>query len=275
MDAVRDFARPLSFKVIADLLGIAPNMFSFVRTWSEQLTRIVLTLNSLDELMLLDVASREFSDYLKYLIAYRKRDPGDDLISTFCIDRRAKHEQLTDAELISMCIVMSMANVQTTTAFLGVGLFELLKHPDQLRRLRENPDLLASAVDELLRFDGSQHFVSRTALEDIEIGGKLISAGEEVYLGLGCANRDQMRFEEADQLVFERQRNRHLAFGDGAHWCVGAHLARVEAEEAFRALLEVLPDVHLVSSRVEWHPHVLSRGPARLPVRFSARPEIP
>ena len=155
---------------------------------------------------------------------------------------------------------------------LGNGTLALMNHPEQQRFLRENLDILPSAVDEFLRYDAPLQMTSRTALEDVEVGGKMIHAGDQVYVALGSANRDPERFERPDELDLERQHNHHMAFADGHHLCVGAQLARIEGQEGFRALLEMVPDLRLAADNLTWRKHLVLRGLISLPVTFAAQP---
>ena len=272
MDLMKDFACILPLNVIARMLGVPKEAFGQVVAWTERLARIFDPLTSLEELAQLDRVSREFMAYLKGLIAERRVEPQDDLISVLCAERGAQDQQITEQELISVCILVFGAGEETMVNLLGNGTLALMNHPEQQRFLRENLDILPSAVDEFLRYDAPLQMTSRTALEDVEVGGKMIHAGDQVYVALGSANRDPERFERPDELDLERQHNHHMAFADGHHLCVGAQLARIEGQEGFRALLEMVPDLRLAADNLTWRKHLVLRGLISLPVTFAAQP---
>jgi cytochrome P450 len=213
--------------------------------------------------------------YLRQAIALRRREPRDDLISKLCAENSALGEGLTEQELTSVCVFLVVAGMEAVENVIGNGMFALLAHPEEMRYLSANLDIIPSAVEELLRFETPLQLVMRLALEDVEIGGRHIPAGDYVYLVLGSANRDPERFDRPDDLLFDRAQNHHLSFGDGHHLCVGAQLARVQGQEALRALLEMMPQMTLATdelnwgSNLNWGRSLLSRGLLSLPVRFA------
>jgi cytochrome P450 len=227
---------------------------------------------SLEEYETLDRASREFMDYLRLLIERRRRAPQDDLI-TALIQAHDEEEQLTEDELVSVCILIFGAGEETMVNLLGNGTLALMSNRDKLNDLRRRPEITPSAVEELLRYDAPLQMTSRTALEDIELGGKHIRKGDQLYIAIGSANRDPEAYVNPDELELEREKNHHMAFADGHHLCVGAPLARVEGQEAFRVLLEMIPDIELAvnASDLRWRDHIVLRGLTRLPVKFRAR----
>jgi hypothetical protein len=271
MDVMKDLARVLPFRIIAHMLGLPVEMFPLIQSWATLLTRFVVSFTSLEDLASLDRASGEFIAYLRDLIAERQRAPNTDLVSTLCIEREKQNQVLTEQELISVCIFIIVAGLEAVEHFLGNSTLALITHPEQYKLLQENPDILPSAVDELLRFDAPLQLVMRKALEDVEVGGKGIRAGDYVYLALGSANRDPERFDEPDELILERQQNHHVAFGNGHHLCVGAQFARIESQEVLRVLAEMMPNLRLATDRLDWGHSLLARGLVSLPVKFSAR----
>jgi len=157
----------------------------------------------------------------------------------------------------------------TTTHLIGNGLLALLQYTDQLELTRHNPSMISQAVMELLRYDGPVQLTSRVATTDLEVGGKTIKAGQEVMFHLGAASRDPAQFAEPDRLNVSRQENRHLAFGQGIHFCLGAPLARIEAEIAFNTLLRRLPAPRLESTALEWNRSLVFRGTGAIPIAFT------
>jgi cytochrome P450 len=170
----------------------------------------------------------------------------------------------SEAEAIATLILLLVAGNETTTNFLGNAVLALLRHPDQLQRLREDPTLTERAVEELLRYDPPAQTTTRVALQEVEIGGRRIEPNQVVFAVLGAANRDPQVFPEPDRLDLARHPNPHLAFGEGIHFCLGASLARAESQIALRALLDRFPHLRLVEEEPCWRPNYILRGLKRL-----------
>jgi cytochrome P450 len=271
MDVMKDFARHLPIHIIGRMVGIPDGMLPLVERWARALTRFVVSFTSLEDLGALDKASEEFMAYLRDAIAQRRRAPGNDLISTFCREGGGGSQPLTEQELISVCVFIVVAGLEAVENLIGNGTLALLRHPNLLRQLQGDLASLTRAVEELARFDTPLQMVMRIALEDVEMGGKVIRSGDTVYLALGSANRDPERFTDPDSLIWDREQNHHLSFGDGHHLCVGAQLARVQGQEAILALLELVPDMRLATDTLNWGRNLLSRGLVALPIQFSAQ----
>jgi cytochrome P450 len=171
--------------------------------------------------------------------------------------------------LLGNCVLLLAAGHGTTTHLIGNGTLALLKHPDQLQQLKDDLSLIAPAIEELLRYDSPVQMTSRLAKEDLEFGGKRIGAGQEVLMCLGAANRDPAQFSDPDQLNLRRTENRYLSFGYGLHFCLGAPLARVEAEIAFSTLLRHFKELRLETEVLEWVPSLVFRGLRELPIVFA------
>jgi cytochrome P450 len=212
------------------------------------------------------LAARSLAEYFDALIARRRSSLTDDLLSEL-IRAEEAGDKLTPTELLVQSIGLLIAGFETTIGLIGNGVRALLRHPAELARLRAEPDLLPSAVEECLRFDGPIGATVRVLREDTEFGGKRIAADTEVIAMLGAANRDPARFPDPDRFDVGRPDNAHLAFGGGTHMCLGAHLARMEAQAAIGTLVRRLRSLRLASDRVEWG-RSLFRVPARLPIRF-------
>ena len=194
----------------------------------------------------------------------RQREPADDLLGGLA-RAEEKGDVLSADEVIATCVLLLFAGHETTANLLGTVVFHLDRHRDERRWLGEKPALAPRAVEELLRFDGPTKMQVRIATEDMALGAKRVRTGQRVLLCQSAANRDPQRFADPDRLDFSRAVDEHLAFGIGIHYCLGAPLARLEAEIALRALVERLPELR-VAGEPEWHVTILSRGLASLPV---------
>jgi cytochrome P450 len=194
-------------------------------------------------------------------------DPKDDLLSGLATATEAG-DRLTNEELVANALMLLAAGHETTTKLISNGLLALLHHPDEMRKLRDEPALMASAIEELLRYDSPVQIVWRYAGEDMDIGGKPVRQGQFLNLVIGAANRDPARFSEPDRLDITRADNDHLAFGGGIHFCPGAALARLEAQIALGAILRRMPNVRVETETLEWQQSPTFRGVMSLPVSF-------
>ncbi|QKV93578.1 cytochrome P450 [Streptomyces sp. NA02950] len=258
-DLIASVAEPLPVAVIAEMLGIPPADRSSLRPWSADICGMY-ELNPGEETARRAVrASLEFSGYLRELIAARRKDPGEDLISAL-IAAYDEGDRLSEQEMISTCVLLLNAGHEATVNSTGNGWWTLFRHPGQLARLRAEPEaLLPTAVDELLRYDTPLQLFERWVLDDIEVGGTVIPRGSEVAVLFGSANRDPARFDRPDTLDLSRADNPHLSFGAGIHYCLGAPLARLELKASFGALLRKAPRLRLVREP-EWRPGFVIRG---------------
>ena len=244
VDFIEAFAFPLPVNVIGELLGVPePDRAQFqglVRDWTQ-----VLEVISPEVLATADPAAATIREYLAGLTAERRRKPGDDLISAL-VAAEEDGEKLTEDELLTMAGLLFAAGFETTTNLLGNSMVALLRHPEQLALLRRGAEPAAApAVEELLRFDTPVQLLSRVAWDDVEIAGVRLSGGERIVAYLGAGNRDPERFAEPDRLDLTRADNAPLSFGGGIHYCLGAPLARLEAQIAIPALLSRFPKLEL------------------------------
>jgi hypothetical protein len=205
--------------------------------------------------------------YFAGLIAERRRQPHDDLLGRL-VEAEMGGDRLTEAELMTTSVTLLIAGYETTTTLIASGLYSLLRHPDQLRSLRDDPALMPTAIEEILRFESPLQRNPRRVAGDVEYAGQRMKAGELVLQMLGSANRDPAVFPDADRFDIRRQPNRHVAFGQGIHFCLGAPLARVEAAIAIGTVLRRMPHLRLSTGAIAWASHSLLRALPSLPVAF-------
>jgi cytochrome P450 len=269
MDAIGDLAYPLPAIVIAEMLGVPAGDRDQFKRSADAIVSFLGTGRAVAENA--ERAQRSYLELadglLRPLIAERRREPRADLISAL-VAAEEQGDALDEEELIAMCVSFLTAGHETTTNLIGNGLLALLRNPDQLGRLRDDPGLIQTAVEELLRYDSPVQRQWRLATEELEIGGRRIAEGQLVYQLVGAANRDPAQFPEPERLDLGREANRHVAFGYGIHFCLGAPLARVEGQVTFETLLRRLPGLELASDRLEWQPNMAFRALRSLPVAF-------
>lgn len=260
-DLVDRYALPIPVAVICRMLGVPAEDRPRFRVWSDAaLSTSSLTAEEFDANL------EELRAYMGQLIEEHRRAPQDDLM-TALIDARDVGDRLSELELVDLCVGILVAGHETTATQIPNFVLALLDHPGQLALLRERPQLIDKAVEELLRFVplGSGAGQPRYATEDVEVGGTLVRAGTPVLVAVGSANRDALRFEEPGTLDISRAANQHLGFGHGVHHCLGAQLARLELQEALGALVTRFPGLRLAGD-VEWKSEMLVRGPRVMPV---------
>jgi cytochrome P450 len=270
-DLIAEIAYPLPATVIATMLGAPVADRDRFRLWSDELALVAFGSGGSARAERHERALRGLQDmdvYFRELIARRRREPREDMLSAMMArDEAEAGDALSDDELVAMCALLLFAGHETTTNSIANAILALLRHPDQLARLRAEPELLAPAVEELLRFDGPIKLLNRWVVADSEIRGHRISPGERVHLVLAAANRDPARFAEPDRLDITRSPNPHIAFGKGIHACIGAQLARMETRIAVGRIVERLPGLAL-NGEVEWKASLASRSLESFPVTF-------
>jgi cytochrome P450 len=268
MEVIGDLAYPLPVTVISEMLGVPAGDQESIKGWSADIARSLDAIGLQVDPDIVErgrVARRAIGDYFRQLLPERRRQPRNDLLSLL-IAAEEQGDKLSEGELLSTCILLYIAGHETTVNLIGNGLLALLRHGDQLRRLREEPALAASAVEELLRYDGPVQRTARFTTVDVEIGGRAIDKGAMVVTVIGAANRDPAQFTEPDRLDLGRVDNRHIAFGFGIHFCLGAPLARLEGQVALGTLARRLPALALATDTVEWRESQVLRGLKALPV---------
>jgi cytochrome P450 len=266
MDLVADYALQIPLIVIADMFGVKERDREHFRKWSH----VLLSVNKPIDGILAMPSIYLLVNYLRRLFRDHRINPEDDLSSAL-LQAQTEGSSLSEDELISMAGLLLSAGHETTTGLIGNGVFALLEHPDQLMRLKTEPELMKTAVEELVRFTPPVLVATtRYAREDLSIAGQLIARGELVYAGLGSANHDESQFEQPETMILDRANNKHLGFGMGMHYCVGAPLARLEASIAFRVLFERVPNLRLAvkPETLRWNSGLVTRNLKALPVKF-------
>jgi len=268
MDLIADLAFPLPFAVISEMLGMPEGDTAQLRDWSHTLVKILDFTIGPDELMAAVVAGENLREYIAEVIAWKRSNLGDDLLSALILAEE-DGDVLSDTELLDQVNVLFIAGHETTVNLIGNGTWALLCNRDQFELLRDDPSVEATAIDELLRYDSPVQLSRRITLEPIELAGHAVPAGVFVLTSLGSANRDPVVFgPTADRLDLRRvDAARHLAFGSGTHHCLGASLARFEVAEVLPMLARRMPDLAL-DGPIEWRRGSLIRGPERLPITF-------
>jgi cytochrome P450 len=265
-DLVEDLAIPLPVSVIAEMLGVEPSRRQDFKRWSDAIVANATGPGRGDPFNPRFVAViLELIPYLRRIADARRRQPADDLVSVI-VAQQDGDNAFTIREVIQFAMLLLVAGNETTTNLIGNGLLALLRHPDQLQLLRQDPSLMASAVEELLRYDAPVQVDGRTALEAVEIGGRHIQKSQGIVAVIGAANRDPDVFRHPERLDITRRDASHLGFGRGIHHCLGAPLARLEARIAFETLLERFADMHLVTEHPPFKDNVVLRGLKALPI---------
>jgi len=270
MDLIEEFAYPIPVNVICEMLGVPVEDHERFKGWSLDIARGLdsIWLPPDSEIPRRSAAARHaISDYFRELIGQRRATPRGDLLSALIAAEEAG-DKLNEEELLATCILILIAGHETTVNLIGNGVLALLRHPAELSRLRATPGLITTAVEELLRYDGPVQRTARVASDDATIGGHTIHKGEMVMPFIGAADRDPAQFPVPDRLDLSRADNRHIAFGWGIHFCLGAPLARVEGQIAIETLVRRLPRLELVNETIEYRQSLTLRGLKELPVKF-------
>jgi len=273
-DLITDFAFPLPAIVIAELLGVPPEDREASKLWSDQLAAIVFgASNQADQAERAAAGSAQFADYFGWLINKYEREPADNLVSDLIAVTRVDPagSGLSPTELVGACTLLLFGGHETTTNLIGNSAYSLLTNPPEHAWLAEHPDQVPEVLEELHRYDGSTKLMVRVVGESHERHGVSLEKGETVFLGVASANRDPAMFDQPDRLWLERpDAQRHLGFGYGIHFCLGASLARVEAQLALEGLVRRFPKMELGSGELGWSEVLLGRGLESLPVDLNA-----
>mgnify|MGYP001233834604 CR=1 FL=1 len=269
-DLMASFAQQLPVRVICDVLGLPPEDFAQTKRWSDALAMIVEPVSRRELRLAANRAAEEMIDYLRGQVTrHRQSGRRDDLLGLL-VAAQDEDGALSEGELLGNLVLLFLAGHETTTNLIGNGMLTLLRHPTELQRLRAQPELVATAVEEMLRFEGSVNMVSRHTVEPYAVGDIVIPPQQTVYFMVGAANRDPAVFAEPDRFDITRSPNPHLAFGAGIHYCVGAPLARLEAQIAFTRILQRFPTLELADAAPRWRKLINLRGLETLRLRGAA-----
>jgi cytochrome P450 len=271
MEVIEDLAYPLPVGVICEMMGVPTADHATFKEWSRALAR---SLDPVEIMPAEEVEQRQrtvtqFADYFRALIEERRAEPKDDLLSALIAAEEAG-DKLTAEELLATCILLLVAGHETTVNLIGNGTLALLRNPDQLQQLRDNPSLAKNAVEEVLRYDPPVQMTVRIALEDMAIGEVALAKGKQAILLLASANRDPDQFPDPERFDITRDASHHIAFGYGIHFCLGAPLARIEGEIALGTLVRRVQGLELRTEAPAYKENIVLRGLAALPVGFSA-----
>ncbi|RXJ00656.1 cytochrome P450 [Anaerobacillus alkaliphilus] len=266
IDIVKDYAYPLPVIVIADLLGVPREDHSIFKEWSDGFIKTIDIAPTMEDLVTGNRVTIEFRDYFRQIVQQRAETPQDDLISGL-IQAKDTAGKLSEDELLDMCILLLVAGHETTVNLIANSMLLLLLHKNQQVLLRENPELLDLAIEEVLRFEPPVQATSRFVSEDMVFQGREFKKGDSVTVWLSAANRDPSQFGDPEMFDITRKENPHLAFGLGNHFCLGAPLAREEGTTAIQSFLEKFSHIELVSEDIQWKPSPLMRSLKSLPVQ--------
>ena len=267
MDVVRDFAYLVPLTVILGLMGAPDLDRDLIKQWSEQLG--VFFFLRADEPRRREIACEGVTSLVEYLtpiVEEKRAHPADDLLTALVAAQ--ERGELSEQEVIATCVLLVFGGHETTMNLIANGTLALARHPEEWERLKQQPALIESAVEELLRYDGPVKATVRWVKHDVTVGGKTLRDGDRALVVLSAANRDPQQFTDPDRLVLTRSPNPHVAFAHGIHVCLGASLARMEAQEAFLGLTQRLPVPVVATDELEYHPAVVSRALKALPVEF-------
>lgn len=265
-DLLREFAHPFPARVIAEMLGVPESLQQQFIRWSDAIATLFGNpYRTLDDAFAAQRAVLALTDYFRFAVAERRIQRGCDLISLL-LEIEEDGEVLTEEELYAQCVMLLFGGHETTRNLIGNGIYTLLRNPEQFAELRDHPQGIRTAVEELLRYESPVQYTGRMVLEDFEICGNQVCPGQEILFMLGSANRDPRQFEDPDRLDLARATNPHLAFGAGAHFCIGNQLARLEGQVAILKLLQLFPQMSLLVERPEWSRNFSFRGLKTLPV---------
>jgi cytochrome P450 len=267
-DLLQAYAVPLPVTVIAEMLGVPEADRHRLRPWSHDIVALFELSHTPEQARAAVRAASEFAEYLRGLAAERRAHPGDDLM-TALVEAEENGDRLTEDELVATCVLLLNAGHEATVNVVGNGLYALLSRPDQTALLRENPALVPTAVEEMMRFDTPLQLFRRKAREEVVYQGHAFPAGSEIALLFGSANRDPRRFAQADQMDITRQDNPHISFSAGIHFCLGAPLARLELNVSIATLMRRFPRLRLVGPAPRYRDSFVIRGLEQLQVAWS------
>lgn len=264
-DLINDLVKPLPAMTIGRILGLPVTDYTYLKEQGSVMIKALDLYISLNDVVRIHEAAKNFIAYFNSIIGQKKLHPDEGIISKL-IHMNNQENALDGDELVSACILLFIAGEETSVSLMGTGFYNLISRPDDFNDLRNNPDKIPIAVEELLRYDSPVQIVGRIAGKDTEIGSKTIKQGETLTICLGSANRDPEVFERADELLINRSPNKHLGFGGGAHYCMGDWLARIQTQMTIKTVLDRYKNIALIDSQPEWNPNLAIRCLTKLPV---------
>ena len=266
IDLMREFANPMPVRIISAMLGVPQELHETFVNWSRAIAVFRGSPDrTVEQARAAQDALVQMTDFFRKTVAERRRNKGNDLISLL-IDIEEDGEVLTEEELYAQCIALLFAGHETTRNLIGNGMYTLLQHPEQTTELREQPEIIRTAVEEILRYESPVQFTARVLKEEIEVCGQRIPQKWSILCMLGAANRDPKQFKEPNKLNLKRLNNQHLAFSAGPHFCIGSQLARLEGQIAILKLVQRFPEMKLTGPKPEWAATFGFRGLKGLPV---------
>jgi cytochrome P450 len=268
-DFILGYAQPLPVYTISRILGVPVTDCQHLIQLGVAMTKTLDLYVSMKDLVLMNKAASDFIAFFREQIKAKYDNPDDGLLSQMIERNRSESPALSEEELISIAIFLFTAGEETSASLISNALLNLLKHPDQFNNLRRSPELIDSAIEEVLRYDSVVQLLGRVAKEDVVVGGKTIPANATVTLVVASANRDELAFEEADEFIITRKPNRHLSFGTGKHFCLGDWLGRRQSQLAMDAFIKHFPDVTLPEQELTWYKNIAVRRLNTLQVRVS------
>ena len=264
-DLIAQYAFELPVQVIASMLGVPKADRAQFHAWSHVMAEAIDFRNSDEVLDQAAQIAREMTAYLHELIEQKRQQPSEDILSGL-VQAEDNGDRLTEREIIATCSLLLFAGHETTVNLIGNGTLALLQHPEQLAELRDDWTLLPNAIEEILRYDGPVQATARVLARDVQVGATTLSKGQHITLMLGAANRDPRQFVDPDRFDITRKDIRHLTFGGGIHYCVGAPLARLEGQIGLATLFQRMPNLRLSDTRLGWRGLMVLRGLETLPV---------
>jgi cytochrome P450 len=259
-ELMHEIAHPLPVRVIAEMLGLSGSGQDRLVQWSDAIATFMGNpRRTLEQIHAAQLAIAALTEFFRGAVAERRRQKGGDLISLL-LDIEEDGEVLTEEELYAQCVMLLFGGHETTRNLIGNGMQALLQHPEELSRLRDQPEMIRSAVEELLRYESPVQYAGRILKEDMELRGARLRQGDVIAFMLGAANRDPRQFKDPCRLNLTRLNNAHLAFGAGPHFCIGNQLARLEGQVAILRMVQEFPRMRLASERPEWAPNIGLRG---------------
>lgn len=271
-DLINDLSKPLPAMTIGKILGLPEKDYGYLKEQGSVLIKALDLYISLKDIVRINESAKNFIEYFKQVIIDKEKNPDEGIISKL-IHQNKQDQVLDGEELISSCILLFIAGEETSVSLMGTGFYNLISRPAVLNELRNHPEKIPAAIEEMIRYDAPVQIVGRIAVNEYALNGKQIKAGDTLTICLGSANRDPEAFERANEFLIDRPTNKHLGFGGGAHYCLGDWLARIQTQLTLQTLLTRYSTIELLNSVPQWHPNLAIRCLTSLPAKLkSAHP---